>query len=231
MEDIGIAGRKRHTDSVLPLQGKVTGEYIPCVEKRSRLTGLLSRRNTASHRCLWPGHRALPLCPLPAGPGRRYGFSLLPFKRVKKNSGYRWAPTVKALYELPPVALPTSGKGSKQLLPLSPQAPLSFALLWHRNTGLSRPFFGKTGLDKRKTAAYTVPRKGVLGRGLRGGCIPSTSPDLGNANVGMRRKSDIFPQTGGVFAVGFWMNGRLSGVSPLRGSSAFFFRTTAAPER
>ena len=202
------------------------------MEDRSRLTGLLSRRNTASHRCLWPGHRALPLCPLPAGPGRRYGFfhALLSFKRVKKTADTPGAPTVKVPYELPPVALPTSGKGSKQLLPLSPQAPLSFALLWHRSTGLSRPFFGKTGLDKRKTAAYTVPRKGVLGRGLRGGCIPSTSPDLGNANVGMRRKTDIFPQTGAL-AVNLWMNGRLSGVSPLRGSSAFFFRTTAAPER
>ena len=29
---------------------------------RSRLTGLLSRRNTASHRC-YTRHRALPLCP------------------------------------------------------------------------------------------------------------------------------------------------------------------------
>ena len=59
--------------------------------------------------------------------------------------------------------------------------------------------FGQAGLDKRKAAAYTVPRKGVLGRGLRGGCIPSTSPDLGNANVGMRRKSDVFSRTGGVW--------------------------------
>ena len=44
----------------------------------------------------------------------------------------------------------------------------------------------------------------------------------------MRRKSVIFPQTGGVFAVGFWMNGRLSGVTPLRGSSAFFFKVAIA---
>ena len=188
-----MAGRKRHTDSVLPLHGKVTGEYIPCVENRSRLTGLLSRRNTASHRCLWPGHRALPLCPLPAGPGRRYGFSLLPFKRVKKQAPWR-ACHLGSRDDSLRWHGPHQVKGSKRLLPLSPGAPLSFALLWHRNTGLSRPFFGKPGLDKRKTAAYTVPRKGVLGRGLRGGCIPSTSPDLGNANVGMRRKSDIFPR-------------------------------------
>ena len=189
-----MAGRKRHTDSVLPLHGKVTGEYIPCVENRSRLTGLLSRRNTASHRCLWPGHRALPLCPLPAGPGRRYGFSLLPVKSVKKTADTHGYPPSKFPMNSLRWHYPHQVKGSKRLLPLSPGAPLSFALLWHRNTGLSRPFFGKTGLDKRKTAAYTVPRKGVLGRGLRGGCIPSTSPDLGNANVGMRRKSDIFPR-------------------------------------
>ena len=199
------------------------------MEDRSRLTGLLSRRNTASHRCLWPGHRELPLCPLPAGPGCRMVSHSFRSKALKKQAPWR-ACHLGSRDDSLRWHGPHQVKGSKRLLPLSPGAPLSFALLWHRNTGLSRPFFGKTGLDKRKTAAYTVPRKGVLGRGLRGGCIPSTSPDLGNANVGMRRKTDIFPQTGAL-AVNLWMNGRLSGVSPLRGSSAFFFRTTAAPER
>ena len=199
------------------------------MEDRSRLTGLLSRRNTASHRCLWPGHRALPLCPLPAGPGCRMVSHSFRSKALKKQAPWR-ACHLGSRDDSLRWHGPHQVKGSKRLLPLSPGAPLSFALLWHRNTGLSRPFFGKTGLDKRKTAAYTVPRKGVLGRGLRGGCIPSTSPDLGNANVGMRRKTDIFPQTGAL-AVNLWMNGRLSGVFPLRGSSAFFFRTTAAPER
>ena len=199
------------------------------MEDRSRLTGLLSRRNTASHRCLWPGHRALPLCPLPAGPGCRMVSHSFRSKALKKQAPWQ-ACHLGSLDDSLRWHGPHQVKGSKRLLPLSPGAPLSFALLWHRNTGLSRPFFGKTGLDKRKTAAYTVPRKGVLGRGLRGGCIPSTSPDLGNANVGMRRKTGIFPQTGAL-AVNLWMNGRLSGVSPLRGSSAFFFRTTAAPER
>ena len=199
------------------------------MEDRSRLTGLLSRRNTASHRCLWPGHRALPLCPLPAGPGCRMVSHSFRSKALKKQAPWR-ACHLGSRDDSLRWHGPHQVKGSKRLLPLSPGAPLSFALLWHRNTGLSRPFFGKTGLDKRKTAAYTVPRKGVLGRGLRGGCIPSTSPDLGNANVGMRRKTDIFSQTGAL-AVNLWMNGRLSGVSPLRGSSAFFFRTTAAPER
>ena len=189
-----MAGRKRHTDSVLPLHGKVTGEYIPCVENRSRLTGLLSRRNTASHRCLWPGHRALPLCPLPAGPGRRYGFSLLPVKRVKKNSGYPWVSTVKAPYELPPVALPTSGKRVEAFASSQPAGSPVFCPIMAPEHRAVKAVFQRDGLDKRKAAAYTVPRKGVLGRGLRGGCIPSTSPDLGNANVGMRRKSDIFPR-------------------------------------
>ncbi|BAK98772.1 hypothetical protein OBV_15740 [Oscillibacter valericigenes Sjm18-20] len=40
---------------------------------RSRLTGLLSRRNTASHRCIFScfrrGTRALPRLPFPAWPG------------------------------------------------------------------------------------------------------------------------------------------------------------------
>ena len=71
-------------------------------------------------------------------------------KESKKTADTPGAPTVKVPYELPPVALPTSGKGSKQLLPLSPQAPLSFALLWHRSTGLSRPFLGRRGLTSGK---------------------------------------------------------------------------------
>ena len=197
-----MAGRKRRTDSVLPLHGKVQTTHV-CAEGRSRLTGLLSRRNTASHRChlpayprevCWPGHRALPLCPLPAGPGRRYGFSLLPVKRVKKNSGYPWVSTVKVPYELPPVALPTSGKRVEAFASSQPAGSPVFCPIMAPEHRAVKAVFQRDGLDKRKAAAYTVPRKGVLGRGLRGGCIPSTSPDLGNANVGMRRKSDIFPR-------------------------------------
>ena len=166
------------------------------MEDRSRLTGLLSRRNTASHRCWSAGTQGAPPLPVPGGPGRRYVFShaLLSLKRVKKEQAPVGACRSGSRDDSLRWHGPHQVKGSKRLLPLSPGAPLSFALLWHRNTGLSRLFFGKTGLDKRETAAYTVPRKGVLGRGLRGGCIPSTSPDLGNANVGMRRKTDIFPR-------------------------------------
>ena len=144
-----MAGRKRRTDSVLPLHGKVQTTHV-CAEGRSRLTGLLSRRNTASHRCLWPGHRALPLCPLPAGPGRRYGFSLLPVKRVKKTADTHGYPPSKLPMNSLRWHYPHQVKGSKRLLPLSPRAPLSFALLWHRNTGLSRPFFSAMGLTSGK---------------------------------------------------------------------------------
>ena len=227
-----MAGRKRHTDSVFPLQGKVTGGYPP-VWKSGR--GSLASSHAGTR---------LPIAVTIHG-GWSYGPDTGRSPSVRSRLG-RDAGVTSSTHSFRSKALkkqapwrachlgsrddslrwhgPHQVKGSKRLLPLSPGAPLSFALLWHRNTGLSRPFFGKTGLDKRKTAAYTVPRKGVLGRGLRGGCIPSTSPDLGNANVGMRRKTDIFPHAGGVFFVGLRMNGRLSRVSPLRGSSAFFNR-------
>jgi len=41
--------------------------------------------------------------------------------------------------------------------------------------------------DTGITTVYNDHCKGVPVKDLRGGCIPSTSPDLGNANVGMRR--------------------------------------------
>ena len=44
-------------------------------------------------------------------------------------------------------------------------------------------------LDINSRHYYNPNCKGVLVRGLRGGCIPSTSPDLDNANVGMQRQS------------------------------------------
>ena len=42
-------------------------------------------------------------------------------------------------------------------------------------------------IDRSGMIDYNEARKGVPVKDLRGGCIPSTSPDLGNANVGMRR--------------------------------------------
>ena len=111
-----------------------------------------------------------------------------------KNSGYPWVSTVKVPYELPPVALPTSGKRVEAFASSQPAGSPVFCPIMAPEHRAVKAVFQRDGLDKRKAAAYTVPRKGVLGRGLRGGCIPSTSPDLGNANVGMRRKSDIFPR-------------------------------------
>lgn len=47
-------------------------------------------------------------------------------------------------------------------------------------------------LDIQVEKEYTVVCKGVLTRGLRGGCIPSTSPDLDHANVGMQTECSDF---------------------------------------
>ena len=191
-----MAGRKRQANSVLPLHGKVQADTPPAWK--------IGRGSLASSHA---GTR-LPIAVFGPDTGRSpsvrsrlgrdagmvssmHSFRLKELKKQRIPLGH---PPSKSRMNSLRWHYPHQVKGSKHLRPLSPRAPLSFALLWHRNTGLSRPFFGKTGLDKRKTAAYTVPRKGVLGRGLRGGCIPSTSPDLGNANVGMRRKSDIFPR-------------------------------------
>ena len=118
-------------------------------------------------------------------------------KESKKNSGYPWVSTVKVPYELPPVALPTSGKRVEAFASSQPAGSPVFCPIMAPEHRAGKAVFQRDGLDKRKAAAYTVPRKGVLGRGLRGGCIPSTSPDLGNANVGMRRKTDIFSRLRG----------------------------------
>ena len=145
------AGRKQQR---FPLagQGHREADISPAVWKiRSRLAGLLSRRNTASHRCLNLARtQGAPPLSAPGWAGTPVWFLPPSGQKSQKNSGYPWVSTVKAPYELPPVALPTSGKGSKQLLPLSPQAPLSFALLWHRSTGLSRPFLGRRDLTSGK---------------------------------------------------------------------------------
>ena len=57
------------------------------IQGRSRLTGLLSRRNTASHRThIWPGRRALPLRPPPAKRRHAEIFPLAPpSDRMSKN--------------------------------------------------------------------------------------------------------------------------------------------------
>ena len=224
-----MAGRKRRTDSVLPLQGKVRAALRPYGRSVEAHWPPLTPEHGFPSLSLARAQGAPPLS-APGWAGTPVWFLPPSGQKCQKNSGYPWVSTVKVPYELPPVALPTSGKRVEAFASSQPAGSPVFCPIMAPEHRAVKAVFQRDGLDKRKAAAYTVPRKGVLGRGLRGGCIPSTSPDLGNANVGMRRKTDIFPQTGAL-AVNLWMNGRLSGVSPLRGSSAFFFRTTAAPER
>jgi hypothetical protein len=98
---------------------------------RSRLTGLLSRRNTASHRCIfWPGHRALPLCPAPAykSPGRpRYPSH--PFQEVSdynKRGHPNWvAPYRMQLHGSLRWHYPHQVGGSKRLASSQPAAASS----------------------------------------------------------------------------------------------------------
>ena len=76
---------------------------------RSRLAGLLSRRNTASHRCiLHTRHRALPLCP----PRKSAEVPLSPsFPKAQKTGGTTSGASRKKLMipRLPTAALSASG--------------------------------------------------------------------------------------------------------------------------
>jgi hypothetical protein len=142
-EVVVCAGRKRSDQQRFPLvrQGWRSGK-APSAHgnSRSRLAGLLSRRNTASHRCNLPdtgrspsvrsrsAGNLSPLCTLP----------LLKDKKRESPDGF----SRKKRFALPTVALPTSGKGSKPLLPLSllTQAPLFFyRALCHAPPRLSSP--------------------------------------------------------------------------------------------
>ena len=145
-----MAGRKRRTDSVLPLHGKVQADTPPAWK--------IGRGSLASSHA---GTR-LPIAVFGPGTGRspsvrsrlgRDAGMVSPSFRSKelKNSGYplRHPPSKPCMDSLR-WHYPHQVKGSKRLLPLSPRAPLSFALLWHRNTGLSRPFFSAMGLTSGK---------------------------------------------------------------------------------
>ena len=74
----------------LPLAGQGTGGYTSaCGEMRSRLTGLLSRRNTASHRCLAgpdPGRSPSARSRMARGAGKRFSLHA-PFSKEWKNGG------------------------------------------------------------------------------------------------------------------------------------------------
>ena len=188
-----MAGRKRRTDSVLPLQGKVRAALRPYGRSVEAHWPPLTPEHGFPSLSLARTQGAPPLS-APGWAGTPVWFLPPSGQKSQKNSGYPWVSTVKALYELPPVALPTSGKRVEAFASSQPAGSPVFCPIMAPEHRAVKAVFQRDGLDKRKAAAYTVPRKGVLGRGLRGGCIPSTSPDLGNANVGMRRKSDIFPR-------------------------------------
>ena len=74
----------------LLLAGQGTGGYTSaCGEMRSRLTGLLSRRNTASHRCLAgpdPGRSPSARSRMARGAGKRFSLHA-PFSKEWKNGG------------------------------------------------------------------------------------------------------------------------------------------------
>ena len=74
----------------LLLAGQGTGGYTSaCGEMRSRLTGLLSRRNTASHRCLAgpdPGRSPSARSRMARGAGKRFSLPA-PFSIEWKNGG------------------------------------------------------------------------------------------------------------------------------------------------
>ena len=188
-----MAGRKRHTDSVLPLHGKVQAALRLCGKAVEAHWPPLTPEHGFPSLSLARTQGAPPLS-APGWAGTPVWFLPPSGQKSQKNSGYPWVSTVKVPYELPPVALPTSGKRVEAFASSQPAGSPVFCPIMAPEHRAVKAVFQRDGLDKRKAAAYTVPRKGVLGRGLRGGCIPSTSPDLGNANVGMRRKSDIFPR-------------------------------------
>ena len=107
-------------------------------KSRSRLAGLLSRRNTASHRCI-------------SGPdaGRspsirrrhsRHAETLFPSRLLLKSVKKQKAPIREPAGENDSLRrhYPHQVIGSKRILPLSPEAPLFFASpLSHRGAALS----------------------------------------------------------------------------------------------
>ena len=105
-----------------PCHARSSRRTPPAVENRSRLPGLLSRRNTASHRCFSgpdPGRSPSARSRWSRGAGVRV-LRCTSFPSQSKNSGHPWVPAVRYVWtSLPTVALPTSGEGSKRTLPLS----------------------------------------------------------------------------------------------------------------
>ena len=87
----------------------------------------------------WPGHRALPLCPLPGDRGAgMLSLTHILSKENKKQRAPGGACREVVFVILPTVALPTSGQRVEAALPLSLSAPLFSPLLCHLDKSLSR---------------------------------------------------------------------------------------------
>ena len=121
--------------------------------------------------CGWPGHRALPLCPLPEDRGAA---AILPYTSFLQRSGKRQDPVGLAVFYIA-MSLrwhyPHQVKGSERSLPLSPWAPLFSAEYYC--------IFAKDcqeGLQRRgkERMIFSLKKRGVRWRGLRGGCKVST---------------------------------------------------------
>ncbi len=180
-----MAGRKRRSRQRLPLAWQGTdGHTSACGEVRSRLTGLLSRRNTASHRCLAgpdPGRS-------PSARSRKTGvpenvvFPHAPFsKRVEKRRGPTWAACrISSDDNFLRWHYPHQVEGRSRRFLSAITAPLYFsALLWHQRQGLSRPRFSKNvekdrgsplQCGKKRRMIETSEQRGVRIAGLRGDC-------------------------------------------------------------
>ena len=131
--------------------------------------------------CFWPGHRALPLCPLPENRGAA-GF--LPYtsflQRSGKRQGHRASPFLHR--DVPTVALPTSGQRVGAFAPSQPvDSPVFRRILLHFRQRLSR------GLAKAGKGAYDIfieKTGSPLARAERRLQGLDPKPDLDHANGG-----------------------------------------------
>ena len=136
--------------------------------------------------CFWPGHRALPLCPLPVVPGAPdvVFADAHPFRLKVKNSGrLRGCPPCRMLiHNFLRWHYPHQVKGSERLLPLSRSAPLFSAEYYcifakDCQEGLQRPGKERMIFSLKKTGSPLARAERRL-QGL------DPKPDLDHANGG-----------------------------------------------
>ena len=173
-----MAGKERGPCSVFP---RGTSGQSPPRKKAGR--GLLapSHAGTRLPIAAWrPGRRALPLRPLPAGPGRRFLSRCTPFHpKNKKGSGRRNVRRIRLGRHPCGGIIRVRSKGRNRRFLSAHGSPV-----FCRYYGTGREICQ----EPCKAAEMGVQSKGQRGvrwRGLRGGCkAPTLKPDLGHANVG-----------------------------------------------